>query len=88
MTRSKIERRQQTTKNRILLENYFLPGDLEAKIGAFVNRYNNRRYDECIGNLTSADAYIGRGQTILERKKTIKQKIIEHRRLLNQQATA
>ena len=25
----------QTLKNRILLENYFVPGDLEAQIGAF-----------------------------------------------------
>jgi len=30
-------------KNRILLENYYLPGDLEASICAFVNRYNHRR---------------------------------------------
>lgn len=33
-------------KNRILLENYFLPGDLEAQIEAFVNAYNNTRYHE------------------------------------------
>jgi hypothetical protein len=30
----------QTLKNRILLENYFLPGDLEAQIAAFVDDYN------------------------------------------------
>ena len=36
-TQGKIERWHQTLKkNRILLENYFLPGDLEAQIGAFV----------------------------------------------------
>lgn len=29
--------------NRILLENYFLPGDLEAQIEAFVEHYNHRR---------------------------------------------
>ena len=29
-TQGKIERWHQTLKNRILLENYFLPGDLEA----------------------------------------------------------
>ena len=29
-THGKIERWRQTPKNRILLENYFLPGDLEA----------------------------------------------------------
>ena len=36
-------------KNRILLENYFLPGDLEAKIGGFVDHYNHRRYHESLG---------------------------------------
>ncbi len=29
-TQGKIERWHQTLKNRILLENYYLPGDLEA----------------------------------------------------------
>jgi putative transposase len=36
MTQGKIERWHQTLKNRILLQNYFLPGDLEAQIAAFV----------------------------------------------------
>jgi hypothetical protein len=30
-------------KNRVLLENYFLPGDLERKIEAFVDHYNNHQ---------------------------------------------
>ena len=34
------ERLHQTLKNRILLENYFLPGDLETQIAAFVADYN------------------------------------------------
>ena len=46
MTQGKIERWHQTLKNRILLENYFLPGDLEAQIAAFVDDYNHRRYHE------------------------------------------
>jgi putative transposase len=33
MTQGKIERWHQTLKNRILLENYFLPDDLEAQVG-------------------------------------------------------
>src|SRR5947199_43542 len=44
MTQGKIERWHQTLKNRILLENYFLPGDLEAQIEAFVADYNHCRY--------------------------------------------
>ena len=35
-TQSKIERWHQTMKNRVLLENYYLPGDLERQIGNFV----------------------------------------------------
>jgi hypothetical protein len=35
-TQGKIERWHQTLKNRILLEDHFLPGDLEAQIEAFV----------------------------------------------------
>ena len=58
-------------KNRILLENYYLPGDLEAQIEAFVADYNHRRYHESIGNLTPADVYFGRGQTILIEREGI-----------------
>jgi putative transposase len=65
MTQGKIERWHQTVKNRILLEHYYLPGDLEAQIEAFVADYNHRRYHESIANLTPADVYFGRGQTIL-----------------------
>ena len=40
-TQGKIERWYQSLKNRILLENYFLPGDLEAQIEGFVEHYNH-----------------------------------------------
>ena len=39
--RGKIERWHQTLKNRILLENYFLPGDLECQLEAFVEHYKS-----------------------------------------------
>ena len=64
-TQGKIERWHQTLKNRILLENYYLPGDLEAHVGRFVEDYNHRRYHESLKNLTPADVYFGRGQTML-----------------------
>jgi transposase InsO family protein len=54
MTQGKIERWHQTLKNHILPENYYLPGDLEAQIGAFVADYNHLRYHGSIGNLTPA----------------------------------
>ena len=47
-TQGKIERWHQTLKNRILLENYFLPGDLTHEIDAFVDHYNHRRYHESL----------------------------------------
>ncbi len=80
-TQGKIERWHQTLKNRILLENYYLPGDLETQIDAFVEHYNHQRYHESLGNLTPADVYFGRGQTILLKRERIKRKTIEHRRL-------
>ena len=43
-TQGKIERWHQTLKNRILLENYFLPGDLEKQIERFVDHYNHHRW--------------------------------------------
>jgi putative transposase len=58
-----------------------LPGELEARIEAFVAHYNHLRYHESIDNLTPADVYLGRGQTILLERERIKRKTIQHRRL-------
>jgi putative transposase len=80
-TQGKIERWHQTLKNRILLENYYLPGDLEQKVGDFVAHYNHLRYHESIGNLTPADVYFGRGQTILLERERIKRDTIKTRHL-------
>ena len=88
MTQGKIERWHQTLKNRILLENYYLPGDLEAQIEAFVADHNHRRYHESIDNLTPADVYFGRGQTILLQRERIKRQTITQRRLQHQRQAA
>ena len=64
------------------------PGDLEARIEAFVEHYNHRRYHESLNNLTPADVYFGRGQTILLERERIKRKTIEHRRLQHRDAAA
>jgi putative transposase len=80
-TQGKIERWHQTLKNRILLENYFLPGDLEAHLERFVDHYNHRRYHESLKNLTPADVYFGRGPTILLKRERIKRETITQRRL-------
>ena len=87
-TQGKIERWHQTLKNRILLENYYLPGDLENQIDDFVDHYNNRRYHESIANVTPADAYFGRDTAIIERRRKIKNMTIQNRRLRHQQQAA
>ena len=87
-TQGKIERWHQTLKNRIMLENYFLPGDLERQIKAFIDHYNNNRYHESLKNHTPADVYFGRAQQILEQRERIKQKTIKQRRLQNQRQAA
>ena len=87
-TQGKIERWHQTLKNRICLENYYLPGDLEAQIAAFVEHYNHQRYHESLGNLTPADVYFGRGPQILAERQRIKRQTIEHRRLQHRKLAA
>jgi putative transposase len=87
-TQGKIERWHQTLKNRILLENYYLPGALEQAIEAFVEHYNHRRYHESLGNLTPADVYFGRGNDILSERRKIKEQTLKQRRLLNQRQAA
>ena len=75
-------------KNRVLLENYYLPGDLENQIGAFVEYYNNQRYHESLGNITPADVYFGRDKTILREREKIKKLTIQNRRLQHQRKAA
>ncbi len=87
-TQGKIERWHQTLKNRILLENYFLPGALEQAIATFVEHYNHRRYHESLANLTPADVYFGRDQIILSERRRIKEETLKQRRLLNQKQAA
>jgi putative transposase len=89
MTQGKIERWHRSMKNQVLLENYYLPGELKARIGAFVDNYNTDRYHESLKNLTPEDVCTGCGQTVLNRRRRIKQKTLaEGRRLYYQQKAA
>ena len=87
-TQGKIERWHQTLKNRILLEHYYLPGDLERQIEAFVEYYNHRRYHEGLNNVTPADVYFGRSETILRERDKIKKLTIQKRRFQHKKAAA
>ena len=88
MTQGEIERWHQTLKTRILLEHYYLPGDLEASIEAFVEHYNHHRYHESLSNLTPAGVYFGRGEILLRRRAAIKRTTLEKRRLQHAKAAA
>lgn len=48
-TRGKIERYHRSLKNRISLENYYLPDQLEARRTEFADFYNGRRHHESLG---------------------------------------
>jgi putative transposase len=87
-TQGKIERWHQTLKNRILLENHFLPGDLEAQVEAFVDHYNHQRYHESLNNVTPSDVYFGRDKAILKQKERIKRKTLKTRRWHHRQRAA
>jgi transposase InsO family protein len=86
-TQGKIERWHQTLKNCVLLEHYYLPGDLEQSVGEFVAYYNHQRHHESLSNLTPADVYFGRGESILEERRKIKEQTIQSRRIQHQLET-
>ncbi len=84
----KTERWHQTMENRVLLENYYLPGDLERQIGAFVDHYNNERYLESLSNVTPVDVYFRRDKAIIRERNKIKKLAIQSRRLQHQKQAA
>ncbi len=86
-TQGKIERSHQTMKNRSLLENYCLSGDLERQIGVFVDHYNNHRYHESLNNVTPADVF-GRDKDILRERENIKKQVIKYLRSQHQRQAA
>jgi transposase InsO family protein len=80
ITQRKIEQWHQTFKNHILIVNYDLPGELQAKSVHFVDHYNPRRDHESLDNCTPADVYFGRGARMQKRRKDVKRRTIEQRR--------
>jgi putative transposase len=48
----------------------------------------NHRYHEAIGNLTPADVYFGRGNTIPLERERIKRQTIQSRRLMHTRKAA
>ena len=79
-TQGKIERWHRSLKNQILLENYYFPDELQDRISQFVDYYNHERYHESLKNLTPADVFYGRGQSILDQREKIKLRTLAMRR--------
>lgn len=82
------ERPRKTLGYETPAERFFLPGDLEAQIEAFVDHYNHKRYHESLNNVTPSDVYFGRDKAILKQRERIKRKTLETRRLHHRQRAA
>ena len=82
MTQGQIERWHRSLKNRILLEHYDLPGELEQQIAEFVTHDNTRRYHESLNHLTPEDVWLVRGQVILDGRLKLKEQTLKLRRQL------
>lgn len=79
-TQGKIERRHRSMKNQILLNHYYLPSELHEHLQRFINYYNHDHYHESLNNLTPAEVYYGKDQSILAQRKLIKQNTLSMRR--------
>ena len=82
-TQGKIERWHRSMKNKILLNNYYFPCELEEQLQRFVHYYNHERYHESLNNLTPADVFYGRDTEILTQREIIKQNTLAMRKQLH-----
>lgn len=82
-TQGKIERWHRSMKNQILLNNYYLPSELQEHLQRFVSYYNHERYHESLDNLTPADVFYGRGSGILKQREMIKQNTLAIRKQMH-----
>jgi len=87
-TQGKIERYHRSMKAVVKLDHDYFPWHLEDALRAFVAYYNNERYHESLDNVTPADVYFGRHQTVLSARERIKQLTMKQRKKEFRAATA
>ena len=83
-TNGKVERYQQSLKREVNQLPYELPSRLGKAIADFVDYYNHRRYHKALSNVTPADVFYGRRETILQRRKEVQILTINRRKDYNQ----
>jgi len=79
-TNGKVERYQRTLKGEVNRLPYEMPSELREAIESFVEYYNHQRYHEALGNITPADVYHGRKESILTWREEVKHKTLEARK--------
>jgi putative transposase len=84
MTQGKIERYHRSMKNLMLLDNYYSPAELEARISEWVDHYDNQRYHEAIDNVPPSDRFSGRDKELLKHRQKTKSETMPQRRKLYQ----
>ena len=86
-TDGRVERYHCTLKEQVKLVVHGTRSVLEKAEAAIAACCSHRRYHEGIGNVTPADAYHGRRQAILERRKEVRQRTLQRRRDYNWAST-
>ena len=67
-------------KNLLLLEHYYLPEELERRIGEWVEYYNHQRYHESLDNCTPAQVYFNQREEKVKQREKIKHLTLTQRR--------
>jgi len=82
-TNGKLERYHRTAKVKVNLFTYDSPEALIEAMASFVSYYNHQRYHEALGNVTPADVYYGRRDTIIARREEVKRQCLALRKIAN-----
>ena len=67
-------------KSVVKLEYYCFPWQLEEALRDYVAHYNNERYRESLDNVTPADVYFERQETVLSERDRVKKRTMEQRK--------